>query len=198
MLRLTQVISMSVAFGIMASAPVLAQSCATPLECYERALEAIKSHERSLETERAELRAAMDVLERSLVLSVDECSSLGPSWESWTEADGRYLRVSSDNAEAGIVGGDNTIIIQEPNLPAHTHRYNDIYHAEDPNHERMGQATNRYRGDFQAGIGSEGTDYNNNGGGAQLTRTTVTDTINPAPISIEPEFIVLNICQRKS
>lgn len=189
-----QFFALSVFFSI--SVPVHAQSCDSPLECYERALAVIKSQEEALKAEREEIRVALGSIRRSLILTAGSCEEVGKNWQSIPNTLGKYVRIAPKNEEIGKDGGSNVLSLTKANLPPHTHRYNDIYHAENPNHERMPSVRNKYRGDFEAGgVGSEGTDYDNNGGGAQLTRSTIPKSNAAQKINIEPEYIFLNICK---
>ena len=89
------------AFGLLlCAANANAQSCSEPIECYERALSAIKGQQEALERARTDMLRTTALLKNSLLLSEKPCRTLGIGWKPWELANGKYMRVSSATSVA--------------------------------------------------------------------------------------------------
>ncbi len=129
------------------------------------------------------------------VVAYADAQSCPEGWNSFDQAAGRVIvgagsegnKDETGKALSGYAlnqtGGRETTVLSSSNLPAHTHRYNDIYYSEKggtvevPNNK-----------------GSSGSDSDNKG--YQISRTTLTDKTEAGGFTNLPPYIALLYCEK--
>ncbi len=103
----------------------------------------------------------------------------------------RFIMGSGSSYSTGTTGGGKTVTLSKANLPAHSHSYRDVYHAE------AYSQSDSMAGETGKKIGSGDTDYDNNWWSYRTgTTDDMSSTLTSTAFSILPPYYALAFIMR--